>query len=387
MLRIAFQMPETGETLWQGGTSVYENYIGALHLTHRADAECWLARRENTPAPPPALVSQSKGVIMYPALRHHSAAWAADYAKHIAFHADLTADRALRARQVNILFGNAPLRRTTLPTLALIPDLQHRHLPDLFAPADRAERDRMFLRTLKRATRVIALSHASCADIADFAPQFRDKLRVAPPEPIIPTEVYLRAPQEIVSKYHLPDKFFYVPNQLWAHKNHQGVLDALKQLKAQGLAVNVVCTGALDDYRNANLVSGLLEKLSLAGLREQFILLGTVPRADVFALHRQAICVLNPSLFEGYGMSIAEARAIGKRVLASDLPAHRELNAPSAEYFDPHNANALAHAMMQIWDTSAPGPAFALEQEARVAQTARVRAVGDALYQAASEIA
>lgn len=379
-------MPESGETLWQGGTSVYENYIGALNWTHHDDTACWLAHRANTPPPPAALISQSKGVIAYPALRHRSAAWAADYAKHIALRADLAADRALRAHGVNVLFGNAPLRRTTLPTLALIPDLQHRHLPDLFAPADRAGRDRMFLQTLERATRVIAISHASSADLAAFAPQFRNKLRVVPPEPVIPADVYLHAPQEVVSKYHLPEKFFYLPNQLWVHKNHRRVLDALAQLKQQGLAANVVCTGALGDYRNAKIANEILETISLAGLREQFILLGAIPRADVFALHRQAICVLNPSLFEGYGLSVAEARAVGKRVLVSDLPALRELNVPCAEYFDPRDSRILATKMAQLWQDTLPGPDLQLEQNARAAQPERVRQTGELLWCAATEI-
>lgn len=86
-------------------------------------------------------------------------------------------------------------------------------------------------------------------------------------------------------------------------------------------------------------------------------------------------------------MSIAEARAIGKRVLASDLAAHRELDAPVAAYVDPHDADALANALIEIWETSAPGPALELEQAARLAQAERVRAVGHALYQAAAEIA
>lgn len=387
MLTFAFQMPETDSPLWQGGVSLFENLIGALKLTHAHDSACWLAARQDAPAPAPALTAQTKGVIRYPNFTPRSRAWAIEYGKRVLLKSAMTADRILRAQQVDVLFCNAPLRRTSLPSMALVPDLQHLRLPDFFSQADCAARHAMFLRTIERATRIIVISQAVRADVEQLAPAARDKIRVLPPEPVIPPEIYTTDPRYVLEKYHLPKKFFYLPNQLWRHKNHQLVLAALAQCKKQARNINVVCTGAIGDYRHAELASEILETVARLGLHAQFILLGKIPRADVFALHRQSICVLNPSLFEGYGMSIAEARAIGKRVLASDLAAHRELDAPVAAYVDPHDADALANALIEIWETSAPGPALELEQAARLAQAERVRAVGHALYQAAAEIA
>ena len=49
----------------------------------------------------------------------------------------------------------------------------------------------------------------------------------------------------------------------------------------------------------------------------------------MYALIRQSLCVLNPSLFEGLGLSVAESKSIGKRVLAADLPPLREQAAPA----------------------------------------------------------
>jgi glycosyltransferase involved in cell wall biosynthesis len=243
------------------------------------------------------------------------------------------------------------------------------------------------LKTIARATRVVAISDTVRADLEQFAPSYRDKVRVIPPEPVIAPEIYAQDPRAVTDKYGLPEKFFYLPNQLWQHKNHLLVVHALAQLRARGISVNVVCTGSLGDYRSTTYTGELLETVSRLGVRAQFILLGTVPRADVYALHRQAICVLNPSRFEGYGLGIAEARAIGKRVLVSDLPTHHELNAPCAEYFDPNAAEELADKMARIWQTASPGPALDLEQNARVAQRERVRHVGETLWRVASEIA
>ncbi|MDQ4147098.1 MAG: glycosyltransferase, partial [Pseudomonadota bacterium] len=106
--------------------------------------------------------------------------------------------------------------------------------------------------------------------------------------------------------------------------------------------------------------------------------LGMLPREHVLLLRRQSICVLNPSLFEGWGLSVAEAQAVGKRVLVSDIPPHREQDPPGALYFDPADHEALARRMAQIWYEAAPGPDVALEAAARASHQPALRAYGEA---------
>jgi glycosyltransferase involved in cell wall biosynthesis len=100
------------------------------------------------------------------------------------------------------------------------------------------------------------------------------------------------------------------------------------------------------------------------GIREQIIYLGLVERDEVLALMRQSICVLNPSLFEGWGYSVDEARSLGKSVLLSNIPAHREQNPPNATYFDPIDCEDLATRLAEAWQRE-PGPDGVLEAEAR----------------------
>ena len=53
--------------------------------------------------------------------------------------------------------------------------------------------------------------------------------------------------------------------------------------------------------------------------------LGYVNREDLSALYSGAISAVFPSLFEGFGLPILEALSSGCRVIASDIPVHREL--------------------------------------------------------------
>jgi hypothetical protein len=57
-------------------------------------------------------------------------------------------------------------------------------------------------------------------------------------------------PIAVQAKFGLPDKFFIICNQFWAHKNHIQVVNALGELNKQGIRCIVACTGNINDTRN-----------------------------------------------------------------------------------------------------------------------------------------
>jgi len=63
-------------------------------------------------------------------------------------------------------------------------------------------------------------------------------------------------------------------------------------------------------------------------------------RAESAALYRAAAAVLLPSDSEGFGLPVVEALACGAPVLASDVPALREVGGDAAVYLPPGDVNA-----------------------------------------------
>jgi glycosyltransferase involved in cell wall biosynthesis len=120
-------------------------------------------------------------------------------------------------------------------------------------------------------------------------------------------------------------------------------------------------------------------------IRDQITYLGLIPHDDVLRLIRQAICVVNPSRFEGWGISVDEARSVGKRVLASALPSHIEQAPPAAIYFDPRNGEELEERMKEIWTDASPGPDRALEEAARTELPRRLTNYAEAFIAIARE--
>jgi glycosyltransferase involved in cell wall biosynthesis len=80
------------------------------------------------------------------------------------------------------------------------------------------------------------------------------------------------------------------------------------------------------------------------------------------ALYADAICVVVPSLAEGFSLPVIEAMAAGVPVIVSDIPAHRELVRDPSLRFAPEDAAALAAILEDIPRTPARRPAIIASQ-------------------------
>jgi len=280
--------------------------------------------------------------------------------------------RALRAAGVQALFSNTEYGPAMqVPLAAWIPDFQHHHLPDMFPAEERQNLDAYRTAMAKHAQRIVLSSEAARQDFARFAPGAVDKARVVRFVAQVPGAAYDRNPAWVCRHYGLPERFVHLPNQFWKHKNHAVVAQALALLRERHPEVVVVCTGNTNDHRDPAHFGRLLEQVSAQGVRDRFVVLGLVPAEHLWALMRQSLALLQPSLFEGWSTTVEEAKSLGKAVVLSDLPVHREQAPAGARYFDPRSPESLAEALVAVFATRTPGPDAALEQAARTALPGR----------------
>ncbi|MBN9379458.1 MAG: glycosyltransferase family 4 protein [Chitinophagaceae bacterium] len=71
-------------------------------------------------------------------------------------------------------------------------------------------------------------------------------------------------------------------------------------------------------------------------------------RAEIVEKYIQSDLVLFPSLYEGFGMLIVEANAVGRPVVTSDISPLREVAADAAILVDPYDAGAIRDAVLKI---------------------------------------
>ena len=271
---------------------------------------------------------------------------------------------ALRAARIDVVFESAQFFgwRLGLPVLAWMPDFQHRHLRHMFSGRGYWRRELGFQAEIAAGRTVMLSSEDARRDCERFYPRTVGRtraVRFAIPPGDAPTLAQARA---VANRHGLPEHFLFMPNQLSKHKNHLLVLDALALLRQRGCSVVVVSSGKQVDERHPDHFPAVQARLQALGLQDQFRLLGMIPYAELGALMRCSVALLNPSLFEGWSTPVEEARSLGVQLLLSDLDVHREQAGAAATYFERHSATSLADAL------AAARPLPDAERERRLAE-------------------
>ncbi len=75
---------------------------------------------------------------------------------------------------------------------------------------------------------------------------------------------------------------------------------------------------------------------------------GPVTEEEKVALYQGAVGLVLPSLAEGFGLPVLEALTLGCPVVASDLPAVREVAGSCAVFFDPGDPSSMTCALLKV---------------------------------------
>lgn len=236
------------------------------------------------------------------------------------------------------------------PMLGWIPDFQHLALPDYFSRKELLQRNRIFEMLLRRCRRVLVSSQAVEKEGAAHFPGQRHKFAVASFASGLWSRQMPSTPGESLTKNSIPSPFYLVVNQLWSHKNHAVVVEAMGRIRARGETPPwVVLAGAPVDFRDPEnkTVGNLFRRIAALGLHEHVRYVGTPTAEELLDLLRTCRAVIQPSLHEGWSTTLEDAKALGKPAFCSDLPVHREQMGAQALYFQPHDAEDLAELLLR----------------------------------------
>lgn len=150
----------------------------------------------------------------------------------------------------------------------------------------------------------------------------------------------------------ISNKFFYLPNQFWSHKNHLVVFKSIKILQKKIHNIILVCSGNPLDYKNntTKYFDSLNNFIKENNLEKNIINLGLIDYDDVNVLMKNCISIINPSYFEGWSSTVEEAKSFNKNIILSNIDIHKEQNPKRAHYFDKDDYNQLSHIMEDLWN-------------------------------------
>jgi len=224
-------------------------------------------------------------------------------------------------------------------------DLQHVDMPEMFDQGEIDHRNKFFERTLKNSNITIVSSQVMARRLGELWPKYISKIRVLQFTAKISWEEISQALREANTP---SEKFFLCPYQLWKHKNHEVLLDAMRICRRKGRVIRILCSGDRSDFRNPEYPQTLLKKVRESELSDDIVFLGRIPRKELLGLMVRSQAMILPSLYEGWSTALEEAKALGKDCLASDIKVHQEQGHSKARYFDPSDAIALADLLQQM---------------------------------------
>ena len=246
------------------------------------------------------------------------------------------------------------LRRQGCRFVPLIHDLIPLLHPE-FARQGHAEKHRRRIAaTARLADAILVNSAATAADLEPFL-STRD-----PPPPVAVAPLGIVAP-EMQATPEAQRPYFVVLGTIEPRKNHLLLLNLWRQMAAAlGPAAPRLVVIGRRGWENENIIDMLERCAAIDGLVRET---GPLPDREVAPLLRGARALLFPSFAEGFGLPLAEALALGVPVIASDLPALREVGGAVPDYLDPLDGAAWRNAVADYARPDSP---------ARRAQLARL---------------
>jgi alpha-1,3-rhamnosyl/mannosyltransferase len=199
---------------------------------------------------------------------------------------------------------------------------------------------RMIHRSLTRGDRIITDSHNTKTDLMSYFDTDGRKIEVIYPggadrfrDPLDRGTV-----GEVLDRHGIDRPYLLFVGNPKPHKNLDNVVRAFSRVvAADGFDGDLVCVGGRDQsqFRVAHRARRL-------GINDRVRLLGHVPDEDLPAIYQGATLFVYPTLYEGFGLPVAEAMASGVPVITSSTSSLREISEGFAELVDPMDVDQLA---------------------------------------------
>ena len=148
----------------------------------------------------------------------------------------------------------------------------------------------------------------------------------------------------MLARYGLVPGFLFSLGRLNRRKNLERLLLAYGRLRAAGVTDAPLVIGGKPDFG----VEDVLKRAKLASDGSKVRFVGLIPDADLPHFYAGASCFVYLSLFEGFGLPLAEAMACGTPVISANRTALPELVGDAGLLVDPESVDAIVAAVTRV---------------------------------------
>jgi glycosyltransferase involved in cell wall biosynthesis len=255
-----------------------------------------------------------------------------------------------------------------VPSVISIMDLWHHRHPEQFRQKDLYQLIRWEAYSMRQAKKIIAISEFTKEEIIKLYQVQAERIVVAYPglnKFQIPNSKFETNSkfkiQNIKTKYGIKDDYLLYLGTLQPKKNLIHLIEAFYILytKYKILNTSLVVAG-----KKGWLYEQVFEKVKELRVESKVVFTDYVPEEDKYRLVAGSQCFILPSLYEGFGIPVLEAMAIGVPVAISNVSSLPEVGGEAAFYFDPEKPQSIAQTIADVLKLS-PSERVAVAQKGK----------------------
>lgn len=235
---------------------------------------------------------------------------------------------------------NALPRRLHVPAVVTVHDLACHTVPGSFGFLSRQFLVHATRHAVREACDVVVPSLATQRDLERLHPEALGKVHMVPhgidPAPVVTPEQM----GEVRSRLRLPEHYVLHTGTVQARKNVHLVVQAVRELRRQGLPHRAVIVGRQGWLAGAALAEFARDDTGLW--------LGAVSDTDLAAITAGAAAFVSPSAYEGFGMAVGDAMAAGVPVVVSNVSSLPEVVGDAGVLLPAISADAVVQALRPL---------------------------------------
>ncbi len=253
----------------------------------------------------------------------------------------------LREKRIDVFHSPANVLPEMLPRscagVVTLHDLAFLRYPQILTRSKRVYHRTFTMRSLQRATLIIANSNSTKLDAVELAGIPTNRIQTVYPciDERFSSVILDEDIQTFRQAHGLTKGYLLYLGTLEPRKNITTLIEAYAQLRATyEREEKLVLAGG-----KGWLYDSIFERVQQLGLESEVIFPGFVSDTEQLLWYHAASVFVYPSLYEGFGLPVAEALACGVPVVTSNVSSLPEVGAALALTVDPRDKEAMAGAL------------------------------------------
>lgn len=249
------------------------------------------------------------------------------------------------------LSNELPVRihKSNVKSVLTVHDLIFKVLPHTYSSIDRNIYDYKSRSSCQKADQIIAISESTKKDIIQFYGIDPQKIRVIYQacDPLYYTPLSEEKIKETILKYNLPTEYILYVGSIETRKNIGRLIEAYAYLPAPD-QIPLVLVGRGGKYKKT-----IKQKIQSLNIDSKIMWIDDLSdNALLQCIYARAMALIYPSLYEGFGLPVAEALLSKTPVITSDRSSLPEAGGPDSIYINPENISQLSSAISTLLSDS-----------------------------------